>query len=81
MPQQNINDEVTQALSAIAGIALDLYTKQVALFDLLSQNLVSPEAIQEALDRSRAQINQHPALKSLRIGTDSSALEVAQRVL
>lgn len=76
------NAELRDALSAIAGMMLDLYVKQVAIFDLLrQQSPIPPGPIQEALDRASKQVVHHPALRSLRVGTDANALTVAAKVL
>jgi hypothetical protein len=82
MPTPDPNAELRDALSAIAGMMLDLYIKQIAIFDLLrQQSPIAPGPIRDALDRAKAQVIDHPALRSLRVGTDSSALTAAARVL
>lgn len=79
---QNTEVELSAALSAIAGMMLDLYIKEVAIFDLLrQQSPIPPGAIREALGRATKQVMDDPLLQVLPNGADASALANAARIL
>ena len=78
---ENKPPEDPAVIGTLMALILDLYSRQIALTELLPKMNVSPEDYREALDRAGLKIDRHPGLKDIRNRPDAQSLAIAERAL
>lgn len=75
-------EDIDRAFSAMAGLVLELFSRQIAILGLLRSRLpLDDVAIQEALSSAREHLARIPIVSTLRSQTSAQRLEELEKTL
>jgi len=69
-----MDQEQTQALSAIAGLLLEMTARQMAIFSLLKEQGIDEKKITQATEQARQYLGKHGHLSAIRSRISASYL-------
>lgn len=77
-----MDKELSALIGPLSAMLLDLYTRQMALTELLlTKGLVSQDEIDQSVESSRRLLDRYPGVDSLRVQTNASALIALEPML
>ncbi|QNI31864.1 hypothetical protein H7849_22995 [Alloacidobacterium dinghuense] len=76
-----MDQDQTQALSAVAGLLLEMTARQMAIFSLLKEQGISEEKITQATAQARQYLGKHGNLTTIRSRMSASYLEAFERTI
>jgi len=72
-----MNQPTDPVISEINGMMMDLFARQLAVFDCLLELGLTNDQIRNHVDKSREYLNKLPTTKNLRLQTDATSLHNA----